>query len=1255
MELKSTITTLCCTFASLMALAAKPTASPLSVTKGEPAPLPVLNEKAFVVEANASAISVPLDGWYVNQPRATDAQKKASQTGYRVWKARETVRGEEKDVLKMAFKKPGKMEGGAAVIQLNFPFNAEEFNVLSFSAKINLPTPKDDARKSAIDRRIWGDGEPPRTGWNWLQFDRWFDNFRVGIFDGHVPWMTHNVAITYFMSHRYPETRSTDGFVDFAWDMKHEDHAGNKGFVRDRAQKLEFGYYNQKLEEGEEVVITIADIRLVKGSHIHIAEPELYAGWTNFVANYTPDYSDSSHFLEPPKEGRISRPIQIAKDGIAQAEIVVDLSEAIRIDNFFPNRDLTHFELEAWRGYEVHTARAAALYMQKWLKKLTGADYPVLTKPSEKKNVKIYLGAGFAKKYLDQRTFDADIKAMVENNGGKDGFAVRERNGNIFIYGAAPVGTRYGVQRFLENNTDIIWAFPDDHVGNKTVESGTVYTVNPNLSIVWGNSIALPAFIQRETENIGSPWLREVKEGAVAISGGHYFCPQYYYSAEAMQSFNSVIDGQRVKKWREQISQCCLTQKDFGKWASEIVPGTKNFFYTNGDNSFYLMFGPDDNYGLCECENCQKPIKTIDGRTITAKGNYGEFYSARFYEYLNTLDDKIQKVFPGFITSTYAYFFTAEYPPIKVNKTIVPMLCTYVHKAANEPYFAPANQHWWKMINDWIAHDNRLMFYDYYSLETMMKPYAEVVQADAKAFRDIGFLRNYSEGEASGTTIGTGDEGWCVPRILWNPDVDVEQLHRYYNRRVYREAAPWIDKFRGVIRENFYKRANRTLDFEEDQEIPTMIVDLGLENELRGYLQKAKEVVRHPMSKVLVDRMIVDFDAYMQNGGFSLPSRKTFVTEDRAAEPLVFSFEDKEANYEQLFNDRKGEILNLIRNASEPERNLDTIIILNKMKEAADDRRIAENLRSELVANTLNDIIRKGNSPLSVDQLLEIARTYLVSDVCKARGRFLNSHSMSYFPGYLMRIIQSLFTANRVADAYRFATELYIEADADLPIGMRAGRRSILVNAFNSYRAKDLPAEFESYQKKALASWRNALEKTVTDGANEVERCNAKMSLLEMDWDKTSDNKKLSILQELIADKFLASANRESAARKIEKVFVVEGKDVNWRGFVNELIRAVQAGDWSQLPRNTYFCSSNVDRRLTFLTDMSEMMMKTESHDAVREALRLFEQGGKAIGYGPDTDPNTPEEGVPPGSVGIRLKQWQEQLKKIQQKLATLK
>ena len=70
-----------------------------------------------------------------------------------------------------------------------------------------------------------------------------------------------------------------------------------------------------------------------------------------------------------------------------------------------------------------------------------------------------------------------------------------------------------------------------------------------------------------------------------------------------------------------------------------------------------------------------------------------------------------------------------------------------------------------------------------------MYPKAECAKFDVMAKRDIGALSFYAEGDC-GMSISTANQRWCMARLMWDPDLDVEQLHRAFNCRAYREAAP---------------------------------------------------------------------------------------------------------------------------------------------------------------------------------------------------------------------------------------------------------------------------------------------------------------------------------------------------------------------------------------------------------------------------------------------------------------------------------
>ena len=108
-----------------------------------------------------------------------------------------------------------------------------------------------------------------------------------------------------------------------------------------------------------------------------------------------------------------------------------------------------------------------------WVKEISGAELPVSEKsPSEVCGrgggpCRIFVGTEFAR-----GVFDGDIGEI----GDTDGFAIRERGGDIYLFGGRPRSAVYATSRLLEENTDIIWARP-------AAEFGTVFTKSPTIEL----------------------------------------------------------------------------------------------------------------------------------------------------------------------------------------------------------------------------------------------------------------------------------------------------------------------------------------------------------------------------------------------------------------------------------------------------------------------------------------------------------------------------------------------------------------------------------------------------------------------------------------------------------------------------------------------------------------------------------------------------------------------------------------------------
>ncbi len=1206
--------------------------TPVSVTEGEAVATPYISTNRFTREACTEAVAVPVTDWKVVWP-LSPKEGETVIPGIRIVETNDLVRGVETPVLRLELTH-GVFSGDTQpLVELAKPFNAETHNVLSFVAKVEVPPTL---------KRVIGDSSEIYTGWFSTAFNRYFDDFGIAVDDGHYQWAAIGVPTTMFRFHDFPETRGADGYADFTWDMRDDNFTGNKGFVRDRAQALRLHYDTRKIPEGEKVVVSIADIRLVKGVHARVDDPVRYAAWTNFVANYKPDYSDSSAYLKPPREGRIAKPVRLTEKGRAKCEIVVDFSDAILVDNFFPDRSKWRIFLREARGKERFQTRFAANELKRWLREITGADVPVLLAPSGEKRARLFLGASFAKPH-----FPEDL-ALLASGGAHDGFAVRERDGDLYLFGASPAGTLNAVYAFLENNTDIIWAFKDE-------TTGTVFTPQPTLDAVWADAVSKPAMAWRGV--IAGDWairnyMNVYHPAGWSRAGGHYLCPQYYASCEGLMRFNPVLDRfdpKRLDRWSEYTQLACLADPEFRRRATEYVPNVRLLRYEGRE---HMVFGPDDNYGVCECPLCTAPITNRLGKVLTPETDYFEYYNAWFYSYLNQLDAQIQKYNPGFITSTFAYFMGAPYPEIELSKNIQPQLCAYVRKSQTEPLFAPVNQHWWRMYRDWAAHGADMIDYDYWALSIHLYPKAEALKFDTQAKRDIGCLSAYSEGACTGEHLGAGNTRWCIARLLWDPDLDVEQLHRRFNRRTYREAAPWVDRFDGTIREAFLRHAHRTIDFESNREVAILIRDLGLEEELRGYLAKAQKTVRHPKAKVLVDMLAADFDHYMASEKNDYPSAKLEKPpapkeKQPAASPGSRVNGSRElaetarrtaraeglAGLNSLFDDKLAEC------AADPTESFlvyssilpvlvdegFTDAALARLDNLFLDRRLGGSPEPclQLAEKVLPTIVDKASLP--PDRALELVRRYDGDDRGKALGLVLvlaDRRLARYWDNQIARIatdyarkgdfaaISDLYARWAHFDGKTTPADFISERLLTGVVGLRKciqGLESRIARHERAVREKPddpVPARAlavaesdlkraEAQLAKDLERWYAALSVTAKEGSTESVRRKAELTLLVERWDATPQRERIAVIDGCVAEKFLPDTDRRDAAYLVRRLYVTP-TSTNLSALADHALRCIGAGDWSD---NSYR-RRHGDLRLAYAKGIADFLAKHGAAEA---------------------------------------------------------
>lgn len=530
-------------------------------------------------------------------------------------------------------------------------------------------------------------------------------------------------------------------------------------------------------------------------------------------------------------------------------------------------------------GKNAHrTERFAAQELQLWLKNITGATLNIITTP--KKSNCIFIGRTFAEDF-----FKADLEKLT----GNDGFAIRGKNGNLYIFGSIPKGTLNGIYAFLEYNTDIIWARPQAF--------GVNFTPLKTLVIKQNNIIELPVSGLRGWQLCGYPWDRESelwnarmrcsrapsyvtrKEAyeraldcgmRIVINTGHslrFYMPKALFQTHP--EYFCLISGKR----REDVGKfqvCFSNLAGADTMAEEVVKSARSSKYE------FTAIGVciQDNWNLCECQNCKAPIILPNGRKITAADD--NFHSTRFFIYLNRIAEVMSRECPDKIVQTFAYFFTIQAPAVKLADNMEVVFCPAVK---NDKYsiLSSKNKLWLDRLNEWSKITENFIWREYYGCGSRFpRPLAEAAAEDMKTLKERFGFNNYIAELLPDITNNAGDfqknwdvsgmEFWVLSKLYWNPYADVSKLRDEYLAKTYGKAAQEMKKFYELIRNSWYNDPSpSTLSDNHYKSAVYYIVEKGLEEPCRNALAQAEKQADKPNILTNIKRTRECFEDWMKN------------------------------------------------------------------------------------------------------------------------------------------------------------------------------------------------------------------------------------------------------------------------------------------------------------------------------------------------------------------------------------------------------
>lgn len=500
--------------------------------------------------------------------------------------------------------------------------------------------------------------------------------------------------------------------------------------------------------------------------------------------------------------------------------------------------------------------------------------------------------------------FPADKASLGET----DGFACRRKDGAIYIFATKPRGVLYGVYSFLERNSDLIWARPDEGCG-------AIYSRKRRFEIADADFIEVPSFVERGWQFCGkgediagdlwrarlrNNWIgptvsaknanagevkRALRLGFDVFGANGHNLPTYFTGKVLAQHPEYLMeqDGKRPKSKIVSKRQFCFSNMEAADAAAAEAVRQIRAAKRAGLPFDKWAIKQADTKAFCTCANCREPIRLEDGSVVSPEAE--NFKSTLFFRWLNRVMETVARSYPDLRVATFAYLYSAPPPGLKVHPNLDVAYCPFI-KNDRFNVFAPENAKWRDRTLGWAAATTNVRVREYWGCACgFPRPLSLVAAEDLKWYRKLGFSKVYSEtcrdlcrrDEETGDVVLVGGsrfsswdlsamEHWVISRLMWNPDQSVQALRDEYCTRTYRRAAAPMKRFFALIAEKWF--ADSAMTYYRDDAFSNAahyLIRTRVADEMSSLLAEAERLAAAdvPATRTLLHRQREYFEALL--------------------------------------------------------------------------------------------------------------------------------------------------------------------------------------------------------------------------------------------------------------------------------------------------------------------------------------------------------------------------------------------------------
>jgi len=472
------------------------------------------------------------------------------------------------------------------------------------------------------------------------------------------------------------------------------------------------------------------------------------------------------------------------------------------------------------------------------IKKVSGADVALVNTIAED-SLSIVIGTPdtfpeLAELFPEDMAWLSTLKEEDGRRWGDDGFAIRQKDGVIYIFGMNAKGAMNGTYDFIEENMGVIWTSAYEEVG-------LIYTEQPTIEITSVNYREKSPFVTRTWSLAGHRDANDTRTSVLMRRNKMTSSPfTHYFVGHNLKRFvqdSPLYDPNCTEYWNtdfegKPLSAQTSPQVNFwsDRTAEAIAANLIRIIET--DNTRYVFVGIEDLAMGRQIPEDKEPFEYAPGQFVNPGDE--DYITTVYYTFLNKIAAIVKAQYPDVTLGTFAYMFTETPPRCDIDPCIL-LVFAPIGEDITDSIDAREFDDNAKIYNNleaWQEKTNNIYMYNYYGCYMVSliycRPIWDRIASDLRYYAENGFFGLQPEGfrddgaehyyssripypldEETGVT--TNHQGWLLNgitfwiyhKLSWNPYEDVDALVAEYCEKVYGDAAEHMKEYYRLLEEGW--------------------------------------------------------------------------------------------------------------------------------------------------------------------------------------------------------------------------------------------------------------------------------------------------------------------------------------------------------------------------------------------------------------------------------------------------------------------